>query len=184
MNTSKLTCETASEVCSAPLENERGMVLIIVLVMLALLTILGATVLTSSTTEIRLAGNIRNQQQAFYIAQGALEHVPVATTVIGAMGNINDSWEGTIAFNGPPNNPTIVVTTVNLSTLPTTGTPNTSKVRVEYSASTTPPRGSGASADLFTANYYEMSVIGMGPNNSEVEINSEVYRLQAKETAY
>jgi len=179
MNILKLSIEPETEANKVPLANERGVVLILVLVMMTLLLILGATVLTSSTTEIRLAGNIRNQQQAFYIAQGALELAPATAAVLNAMGNVGDTWTGTIAMNGS----NIVATQGALTALPT-GTQNVAQLHVEYSASTTPPRGSGASADAFTANYYEFNVIGKGPNDSEVEIISEVYRLQAKDTAY
>jgi len=60
--------------CSVPvLRNERGIALITVLVVLVLLCILGATVLSSSTSELRIVGNYRNLQEAFFAADAAVE---------------------------------------------------------------------------------------------------------------
>ena len=173
MNPLQLECDPATTAGTASLSSERGAALIIVLLLLLLLTILGSTVLTSSTTEVRLAGNYRNQQQAFFTAQGALEHAVIASLVHNSMSNVNDIWTGTITFNG--NN--IVVAT---GAVVAAGAQDTAQVTAEFVASGTPPRGSGASADTFVANYYDVDVVGMGPNNSSVDINSEVYVLQAK----
>lgn len=52
--------------------NERGMALVLALVMLALLTILGAWALGTSSTDLKIAGNSRNAQNAFYSADAAL----------------------------------------------------------------------------------------------------------------
>lgn len=177
MNLRQLKCEPAAKANKAPLANEHGMVLIIVLVMLLLLTILGTTVLTSSTTELRMTGNIRNQQQALFTSQGALGIALLANdnAVANAMYNVGDTWTGNITFNTN----TITLTpggTINALA----GTQNTAHVDAEFIASGTPPRGIGASADVFVANYYDVDVVGFGPDNSQVEIVSEVYKLQAK----
>ena len=153
--------------------NEQGVVLIIVLVMLLLLTILGTTVLTSSTTDMQLAGNYRNQEQAFFLAQGALEHAVLADAIVSAMSDIGQTWTGTITFNANAIN-------VATNAVAAVGTQNTAQVTAELVASGTPPRGIGVSADVFVANYYDVDVIGQGPNNTEVEVNSELYKLQAK----
>jgi type II secretory pathway pseudopilin PulG len=55
------------------LQNERGVALITVLLVLVLLCILGATVLSSSISELRIAGNYRNLQRAFFTADAAVE---------------------------------------------------------------------------------------------------------------
>jgi hypothetical protein len=177
MNLPQLKYEPAAQAGETPLANEHGVALIIVLVMLLLLTILGASVLTSSTTEIRLAGNIRNQQQALFTSQGALEIALLANdnAIANAMYNVGDVWRGNIAFNAGN-----VALTPGGTKDALAGTENTAHVDAEFVNSGTPPRGIGASADVFVANYYDVNVVGFGPNNSEVEIVSEVYKLQAK----
>jgi len=185
MNTLIHKNDTGAMPCSTNLSNNHGAVLVIVLLMLLLLTILGTTVLTNSTTEVRVAGNFRNQQQAFFVAQGALEHAPISSTVVSAMSNVDDCWAGTITFNGinvvvAPSAIYTASGNTNCTNDPVPPAENRAQARAEFGGSATPPRGSGASADLFVANYYEFDIVGAGPNNSEVEIISEVYRLQAK----
>ncbi len=51
---------------------ERGMVLVLALVMLALLTILGAWAVGTASTDLTIAGNFRSTQNAFYAADAAL----------------------------------------------------------------------------------------------------------------
>jgi hypothetical protein len=64
--------------------NERGMALILALVMLALLTILGAWALDTSTTDLKIAGNSRNTQNAFYSADAALAYATNPATLTQA----------------------------------------------------------------------------------------------------
>jgi hypothetical protein len=52
--------------------NERGVALILALVMLSLLTILGAWALDTSSTDLKIAGNYRGAQYAFYAAEGGV----------------------------------------------------------------------------------------------------------------
>jgi PilX N-terminal len=52
--------------------NESGMVLVVTVVLLALLTILGALALDTSSTDLKIAGNSRNTQDVFYSADAAL----------------------------------------------------------------------------------------------------------------
>jgi hypothetical protein len=56
------------------IENEKGSVLVVALIMLVLLTILGITATTTSNVELQIAGNERNYKRAFFIANAAIEH--------------------------------------------------------------------------------------------------------------
>jgi type IV pilus assembly protein PilX len=56
-------------------ENERGSVLVIALIMLVLLTILGISATTTSDIEVQIAGNERNYKRTFYTANSGIEHV-------------------------------------------------------------------------------------------------------------
>jgi Tfp pilus assembly protein PilX len=53
--------------------NERGVALVVALGVMVLLTILGAWVLNTSSTDLRIAGNTRNYQSAFYLAEQGME---------------------------------------------------------------------------------------------------------------
>jgi hypothetical protein len=57
------------------LNEERGSVLLIALLMLALLSLIGIAGTTSSSTELRIAGNHKISTQAFYAAEAGIHHV-------------------------------------------------------------------------------------------------------------
>ncbi len=56
----------------APLQNQRGMTLIIVLLFLVMLSVLGITAIQTSSLEEKMTGNERDRQVAFEAAEGAL----------------------------------------------------------------------------------------------------------------
>lgn len=51
---------------------ERGSITVIALMMLVVLTIMGIAVTRTSTTDIRIAGNVVPYKQDFYVAEGGL----------------------------------------------------------------------------------------------------------------
>jgi type IV pilus assembly protein PilX len=55
-----------------PITKQRGMVLLVCLVMLLLLTMIGITAMSNSTLQERLVGNTRDQNTAFQAAEAAL----------------------------------------------------------------------------------------------------------------
>jgi len=57
--------------------NERGSVLIVALMVLAVLAILGVVASTMSITEMKVAANDRVYNQTFYVAEGAWQKIPV-----------------------------------------------------------------------------------------------------------
>ncbi len=61
--------------------NERGMALIIAVSLMAIMSLLGAILLSVTTSDIQLSGNYRNQYEAFYAAERAVEYS--IRTVIG-----------------------------------------------------------------------------------------------------
>lgn len=63
---------------------ERGMVLVLALVMLALLTILGAWAVGTASTDLTIAGNFRSTQNAFYAADAALAYATNPDTLTKA----------------------------------------------------------------------------------------------------
>lgn len=57
-----------------PVTNEKGLTIVIAILFLALLTSLGIAALNTSTTEIRISGNEREYQQAFYNADTGVSY--------------------------------------------------------------------------------------------------------------
>ncbi len=69
-----VTCPTSdSRELLAPVRNERGVALILVLIMIVLLGILGATVLTSTTSDLHITTNYRNLDDAFLAADAGMD---------------------------------------------------------------------------------------------------------------
>ena len=54
--------------------NEKGAVLVIALMLLAVLTVLGVAALNTTTTEIRISGNEKVYKQAFYTAEAGIAY--------------------------------------------------------------------------------------------------------------
>ena len=55
------------------LNNERGSVLIIAVLMLVLLTIIGISATNTTTTDLQIAGNEKTHRIAFYAAEAGIE---------------------------------------------------------------------------------------------------------------
>jgi hypothetical protein len=181
-------------------DNDRGIALIIVLVMLLLLSILGATMLATSTSELRIAGNYRNSEESFYAAESALafgvNFAPIYTSIDATLipgaprttwpapntGKVLDAnFNETGDNNTDGHNPNY-----NRITIP--GTQNTADVRVEFVGKTEPPPGLGVQVDSgvgvgtpgFVAVNYVVSVIAYGPNNSQAQVESMNSRITSK----
>jgi Tfp pilus assembly protein PilX len=73
--------------------NERGVALILALVMLSLLTILGAWALDTSSTDLKIAGNYRGAQYAFYAAEGGVGYT-TNPNMLQAVYNFNNAGPG------------------------------------------------------------------------------------------
>lgn len=56
------------------LGNERGVVLVTALMVMALLTVVGMAALATSDTELQISGNQRVTSQAFYLAEAGIQH--------------------------------------------------------------------------------------------------------------
>lgn len=65
------------------LDNERGMALVIAMVILCILTIIGVAAINTSTIETLISGAEKERQEAFYAADGGIEYAlqQVATSV-------------------------------------------------------------------------------------------------------
>ena len=56
-----------------PQKNERGLVLVVALLMVSALVVLGSTAVITSSTDLKISANYKASEQAFYIAEAGLE---------------------------------------------------------------------------------------------------------------
>lgn len=147
-------------------KSERGIALIVALVMLALLSMAGTLAITTATTELRIVGNYRNQQVAYYNADRVEEFGP-NNPVVHAPFDIGltsyPTGTGVQIFTPPP------------------GMSGQTEVRVELQCIGPNPQGtptesggdigSGTKPGLV---HYLVILTGRGPNNAEYVVESEV----------
>ncbi len=169
------------------LDNENGVALILVLVVLVLLSILGFTVLTTSTSELRIVGNNRNMQTAFFAADSAVDFAYTNSAIYSSLVPGTDSWPAPNSGKilDQYGNPTGDSPDKNYNQVTVGG--QKALVKVSYVETGALPPGTGSEVDAgigsgggFKANYYSVSVKGSGPNNSQVEIDSYVARVVPK----
>ena len=179
-------------------DGERGAALIVVLAMLLLLSILGATMLASTTSDLKIAGNYRNSLEAFYTADAAVSFAQtfadIYTSIVPGPNNAT-TW--------PPVDPVThlpqgkILSATNLSTpgsantanpsynrLTIPGTNDCADVQVALQGSGNLPVGIGTQEDAglspgtsFKANNFVVNVIAYGPNNSTAQIESQICRV-------
>ena len=143
--------------------NERGVVLALALWMLVILGLLGTIALSMTNTEIRLAGNNRNTQAAFFAADAAVQYARTAPTVFPTLGPTK--LTSTPAENGP-----IIV-----------GANGTAQMLVTYlREGPAPPlpvtdqavQVNEESGGSFKGLYFLIQANGVGPNNAQAGIET------------
>ncbi len=184
--------QTRRTIGSGPLsrvDNEQGAALIIVLLMLLLLIILGTTLFTSSVTEIKVAGNYRNNLETFFAADAAVEFAMTYSGIYTSIYGTTTTWPApgqgkvlndSFGVAGANDNP---YKDYNQITIP--GTNDKAQVKVELVKSRgNPPPGYGFQEDAgigggggFRANVFAVTVIANGPNNARTDLESGVARV-------
>lgn len=76
--------------------DEKGMVLVAVLLLVAVLVLLGSTAVVTSVTDMKISANYKTGNQAFYVAEAGIEEARTRlggnfTPTTGATGRINDT---------------------------------------------------------------------------------------------
>ncbi len=117
--------------------NEKGAVLILVLLVLLTAIIIGIALMRSTATETKIAGNERAYNEDFYMSEAAGELTKVRfDDIVSSMILKKDETEDISAsVNG-------------------TGPVTEAKVEITHTKSTNPPVGSGTSPATAFANYY------------------------------
>lgn len=158
--------------------NEKGIALVVALVMLALLTILGTFALSTSSTELFITGNYRNSQYAFYAADAAIEYgkwVVRDTRTIMPGTELSCEPQPDLGFNCKNNKKYLEVFTG----------PNNSKgsIHIAWVKTGMPP--AGYTDDEYVADYYLLTAQGSIPSGTTeppkafVELESMVVRMRS-----
>jgi len=146
------------------LNNQDGAVLILSLVMLAIMSILGAMALSTSTTDLKISSNYRASQEAFYSAERAVEYAMTNGAIYSSIGL------GEYLLDG--DNGDIIVGSGGLKL--------GGQSKVKYLTSGALPPGSGSDPTYFQSRYYFISVTAEGPKNSAARLESQVARIVPK----
>jgi hypothetical protein len=162
------------------LGNERGTALVLALVMLALMSILGALALSTSTTEVSISGNYRSSQQAFYAAERAVEYAMTNEEIFDSIGM------GSIDLVGDADTTGATATSLDDHLANITADTGNSGLdpagvnQVVYLASGNLPPGTGSDPTYFQARYYIVNVTAQGPNGTSARVESQVARIVPK----
>jgi type IV pilus assembly protein PilX len=153
------------------LRNQEGTALILALVMLVVLSILGAMSLSTTDTEIDISSNYRNSKEAFFAAERAIEYASTNGDIYTSIGtgSVNLNNTGTYASDvsegsGPK----------------TSGLDTNAANQVTYLSTGPLPPGTGTDPTYFESRYYLINATGKGPRNSSTRIEAQVARVVPK----
>jgi len=154
-------------ICSGicrPLNNQRGVVLLLVVSLLAIMSLLGFCVLDTADVELNIAGNNRARQQAFYTAERAMEYAATSASIYSTIGtgtfSLDDSQAAIITANAADSR--LMVGDVRYLT-----------------AGPLPPN-SGSDPTYFAARIYGINIVTEGPVSARVRIEAQVSRVIPK----
>jgi hypothetical protein len=139
---------------------QRGVALVLALVMLALLGMLGALSLNRSSTELHITGNYRNQQIAYYNADDVEGQGPNNQTVLTSI--------TPYVMNSYPTG-----TGMQQVTLPA-GAVGEKWVRVEFLCASHLSGGDPGDQEYFVSYHFLVTIRGVGANGAEYIVESEV----------
>jgi len=147
-----------------PLKNQRGSMIAVVIMILALLTLIGTVAITTSNTELQTASSEQIFKLAFFSAETGITYVEQnpdlyheQNITAGASLSFPDTVDDTIKHN--------------------LGSLQSFNGTVEYLDSSSPPRGSGYEVGTYTAHNYRIISDGFGPRNSAIQIEAGFYRI-------
>ena len=147
-----------------PLKNQRGSMIAVVIMMLALLTIFGTMAITTSSTELETASSEQIYKMAFFAAESGITYVE----------QIPDLYhEENITVNSSLSFPDTTDDTVEHNQ----GSLQSFNGSVGYLGSSLVPRGAGYEAGTYTAHNYKIISDGYGPRNSEIQVEAGFYRI-------
>lgn len=153
-------------------ENDKGSVTVLAVVLLMLLTLLGMAALSTSSIGTQIAGNEMRSKLAFYSAESGTAYVAWKPDLYGP-----DNITAGTAHYFPNNSVPYVAITAGLPTAQPINSTQSFNGEVEYTGSSSPPRGSGYSVSIFRAHMYKMKCYGYSANSSVKDILVGFYRI-------
>jgi hypothetical protein len=151
--------------------NERGIALIMALVLLTLLTLLGAWVLDRASTDLKIAGNYKNAEAAFSMADSAVAYASNPANLTAACEYISactNSTGSNTAWPPPPGLSIISAATVTVTYLNKGPLPAGSIYDADLDASGKPK---------FSGVYFMVTAKGTGPHNASAQIETNVVQV-------
>jgi Tfp pilus assembly protein PilX len=148
------------------LNNQNGIAIVTVLLVLALITLAGVMVSRTTSTELQIATSDQLHKISFYAAEAAQAYVIRNPDLYGSV-NIDKA--------DPVNFPNDAVPSAT-QTLDA-GSIQSFNGEVVYADPMVVPRGSGFQAGKFKAHVYQMTCDGHGPRNSDTRIEVGFYRI-------
>lgn len=147
--------------------SKKGMALVLVMVMLALLSILGVMVINIAEIDLGLTGNYRTSNQSFYAADRAIEYVMGTPSIIFDANDTN--------LNNDPHPGNLEVGGTGLDTTATNIVKNLGPGEL-------PDKLSTRFGSDFGANYYIINVTGQDASGrSRTTIETQMSRVFHKE---
>lgn len=165
--------------CRRSLANERGMALIMAIVMLVILSILGSVVLMSSDSEIKISGNYQATKQTFWVADRAVEYA-TGRDMLMSMGSEVDLVPSVCKPTEPGYNPSDAAC-VHKNRIEAAGGGVLESGRIrDLGVGDIPTALSGAYGSDFSVNYYQVSTTARQdtqPNAPAVRIETTIVRI-------
>ena len=149
----------------SPCNNQDGIAIIIVMMVLALITAAGIMATRTSTTEMQISTSNKIHKLSCYAAEAAKGYVAVNYDLYSSA-NI-DGNEVHFPDDGDPSAKQILDADSNQSY----------NGNVAYLTASNVPRGSGFQVCKFKAHVYEMECTGYGPRNTESTVEAGFYRI-------
>lgn len=144
----KIKTETQIKTLLEPIQNDSGIAMILVLLVLVILTFMGLSGLLTSSDEIILSGNFKGGRQTFFASEGGINYVFQDSNYFN---QTSYAGEGSSYPGGFPR------AGIDLCSNDTDATG-----AVSFMASGPPPVGSGTSVKTHKADYYTITSTGRG----------------------
>ena len=148
------------------LNNQNGIAIVTVLLVLILITLAGVMVSKTTTTELQIATSDQLYKIAFYAAEAAPSYVIFNPDLYGSA---NIDLADSVNF---PDDTNPAATQVLEA-----GSNQSFNGEVGYLNPMVPPRGSGFQVGKYKAHVYQMIGNGHGPRNSDTTIEIGFYRI-------
>jgi hypothetical protein len=149
----------------SPCNNQDGIAIIIVMMVLALITAAGIMATSTSTTELQISTTDKIHKISFYAAEAAKGYVALNYDLYSSA-NI-DGNEVNFPDDADPSVKEVLDANSHQSY----------NGHVKYLTASNVPRGTGYQAGKFKAHVYEMECTGYGPKSTEANIEAGFYRI-------